>query len=337
MPDELTELRTAVAGLTAGGDFDGLALRIFRFQRRHNPTYRRWLDLSGQLVREPQTWREIPCLPIDFFRSHDLRSGRWQPETTFTSSGTTGAATSSHPVIDLRQYRSLCRATFEHAVGRPLVDFRLLALLPSYLERSGSGLIAMVEGFIEHSAGGSGFFLYDHDGLRQAVDDAAAEGQAVLLWGVPYALLDLLESDALVLPAGSVVVETGGMKGRRRELIREELHKRLQAGIRLRDGRPAPILSEYGMTEMNSQAYRLPERGSFAPAAALRVAVRDQTDPFASLPFGKTGALNVYDLANVATCSFIQTDDLGRLYADGTFDLLGRQDGARVRGCNLLV
>ena len=337
MPDELTELRVAVAELTAGGDFDGLALRIFRFQRRRNPTYRRWLELSGRLASSPRSWREIPCLPIDLFRGRDVRSGRWRPDTIFTSSGTTGAATSRHPIHDLARYRSLCRATFENAVGRPLADFRLLALLPSYLERAGSGLVAMVQGFIEHAAGGSGFYLYDHDELRRAVRDAAAERQAVLLWGVPYALLDLLDSDALTLPAESMVVETGGMKGRRRELVREELHERLQARLRLPDGRPAPILSEYGMTEMNSQAYRLPERASFTPAAALRVGVRDETDPFAGLPYGKTGALNAYDLANVATCSFIQTDDLGRVYRDGGFDVLGRQDGARVRGCNLLV
>lgn len=337
MPESLSDLRIALGGLDATGDFDELAHRVFRYQLRVNPTYRRFLELSGRARPTPSSWREIPCMPIDLFRTHDVRSGSWEAETTFTSSGTTGASASRHPLPSLRAYQATCVRAFEIVVGHQLSKFRLLALLPAYLDREGSGLVAMVQGFLAVCRPGSGFYLHDHAALRQAVAAASSRHEPVLLWGIPYALLDLIEVGELRLPAGSLVVETGGMKGRRRELTRDELHARLSAGLRLADGSPAPILSEYGMTEMSSQAYYLPPVGRFTPAPSLRVAVRDLTDPFAAAPFGKTGAIDVYDLANVATCSFFQTDDLGRVYPDGRFDVLGRQDGARVRGCNLLL
>lgn len=330
-------LRGAVDELARTGRFDEVALAVFAYQRAANPTYRRFLRLLGYGASQPSHWSQAPGMPIDLFRAHDVRSGDWTPAVTFTSSGTTGAATSRHPVRSREGYVRGCVRTFERLTGRALGEFRLLALLPSYLEREGSGLVTMIDGFLRLARPGSGFFLRDHEALRASAREAAAAGEPVLLWGVTYALLDLTEPRALSLPPGSLVVETGGMKGTRRELTREELHERLSAKLILTDGMSAPLLSEYGMTEMQSQAYLLPTSARFLPAPALRVAAREITDPFALCPYGKTGALNVIDLANLDTVAFVQTDDLGRVYADGSFDVLGRQDGARARGCNLLA
>ena len=337
MPVSPVRLRTFVDDLARTGRFDEAALEVFAYQRVANPTYRRYLELLDYDAERPSHWSAIPGLPIDLFRTHDVRSGRWTPATTFTSSGTTGAATSRHPVRSQRGYVRGCIRTFESLTGRALDGFRLLALLPSYLEREGSGLVAMIDAFLRVALPGSGFYLHDHGALRASVREAAAAGEPVLLWGVTYALLDLVERADLSLPPGSLVVETGGMKGTRRELTREELHERLTAKLTLTDGASAPLLSEYGMTEMQSQAYLLPASGRFHPAPSLRVAAREITDPLGLCPFGKTAALNVADLANLDTVAFVQTDDLGRVYADGSFDVLGRQDGAQARGCNLLV
>ena len=313
-------------------EFPDLALAVFEYQRQHNPTYRHWLELTRKRDATPTSWRAIPCMPIGLFRTHDVRTGDWVAETSFSSSGTSGAQTSHHPVCSLVDYQDACVATFEEQYG-PLAGYRLLALLPSYLERTGSGLVAMVDAFIARAAAGSGYYLHDYAGLRQNI--AEAGDRPVMLWGVSFALLDLVAAGELVLPKGSRVIETGGMKGRRRELTREELHSRLRAGIRDVVGAPLPIGSEYGMTEMSSQAY-LDARGLFRPAHTLRVQARELSDPYALRPAGKSGALNVYDLANVRTASFLQTDDLGAAYEDGSFTVLGRADVALARGCNLL-
>ncbi len=304
-------------------------MEVFALQRVRNPTYRRWLELSHQFELRPGTWRQIPSLPIALFRGHDARTGRWEAEGVFRSSGTTGSQTSKMPVRSLADYRAGCLRTFITLVGDP-AEFTIVALLPGYLERGDSGLIDMVDHLVARAAPGSGFFLDDSPGLRAAVAKTSARGGKILLWGVTFALLDLARHDRLVLPKGSIVMETGGMKGRGPELTRGQLHAALAVAFAV------PIYSEYGMTELSSQAYLLGE-GGFQHAQTMRVTARELGDPMALLPPGGQGALNVVDLANVDTCAFIQTEDLGRVYADGTFDVLGRVDRSVVRGCNLLV
>ena len=316
-------------------DFPRLAMAIFEYQRRHNPVYASFLQLSNQQHLSPNNWEDIPCLPIALFRHHEVKTGDWQTATTFESSGTTGIFSSRHHVRSLHDYQLGCIRAFEAHVA-PLATFQLSALLPSYQEKGNSGLLAMIDSFIQRAAPGSQYLKHDGRSIHDAIRLAFAKTQPMLLWGVSYALLDVVEQGKLVLPKGSIVMETGGMKGRREELTRHSLHEKLRAGMRLEDGSPVVILSEYGMTEMSSQAYFLEDQ-RFHPASSLRVLTRDVTDPFSLRQNGKSGAINVYDLGNVDTCSFIQTDDLGIVYPDGSFDVLGRLDHSIVRGCNLLV
>ena len=328
MHQRLDSLRRRIRA-SDGADFPALALEVYAYQRAANPTYAEYLRLSGREAIVPRTWPEIPCLPIGLFRGHDVRSGDWTPETAFRSSGTSGADTSEMPVRDLRAYREHCLTTFRRLVGEP-GDYTLLALLPGYLERGDSGLVAMVDEFVRLAAPGSGFFLDDLAGLRAAVAKTRHDGGRVLLWGVTFALLALAGDDPPVLPKGSLLMETGGMKGRGPELTRAQLHGALAEAFGV------PVYSEYGMTELSSQAY-LTAGPRFRPADALRAVARDLTDPFTHLPPGRQGALDLYDLANVDTCAFLQTDDLGRVYPDGNFEVLGRADRTVARGCNLLV
>lgn len=304
---------------------------VFHYQARHNLIYARYLEL---LHRDPDTVTkptDIPHLPIALFKEYDLVSGSdWAPARTFTSSGTTGTETSRHPLRSELWYRKNARRAFERQYG-PLKGRAVLALLPAYLERSGSSLVFMADDFIRESGHpDSGFFLNDLSGLADKLSGLREATIPTLLIGVSFALLDLAEQ--FPQPLGStIVMETGGMKGRRKELTREELHGRLKAGFEV-----AEIHSEYGMTELLSQAYA-PADGLFHPAPTLRVSIRDITDPFTILPAGRTGALNLIDLANLDTISFIATDDLGRLHDEVTFEVLGRLDASDIRGCNLLV
>jgi len=311
--------------------FGEVALDVFDWQKEHNQVYRQYLELIGKVDLRISSWTDIPCAPISLFRTHSMQTGTWLPEVIFESSGTTGSQTSRHFIRSLVNYQTHYIDSFEAQLG-PLGGYKLLALLPNYLERSNSGLIAMVDAFIERASEGSGYYLDDFSALRQNI---RAADKPVLLWGVTFALLDLITSEKVVLPKGSIVLETGGMKGRGPELTREQLHERLRSGFQIADGSPLTIQSEYGMTELQSQAY-LGDEGIFNPAPTLRVRARDVTDPFSILPEGRAGALNLYDLANVDTCSFIQSDDLGRCYEKEQFSVLGRLDQSIVRGCNLL-
>lgn len=327
MSPDLQRLATRIYA-SDGADFEELALAVFEYQREACRPYREWLTLSKQSQAVPSTWRDIPCVPIDLFRTHDMRSGKWEPRAVFRSSGTTGKDTSASPVFDLATYRTHCLRTFGKLVGS-LEGVTLLALLPGYLERTDSGLVAMVSHFMQEAAPGSGFFLEDYAGLRAAVAKTRENGGKVLLWGVTFALLELARGPQLVLPEGSYIVETGGMKGRGPELTRHQLHTELRMSF------DAPIISEYGMTELQSQAYLT--EAHFRPAPTLRAVSRDLSDPMTTLHAGKQGGLNFVDLANVHTCAFLQTEDLGRVYGDDTFDVLGRVDRSIARGCNLLV
>lgn len=302
-------------------------MAVFRYQAVHNPLYSRYLELLG---RPSSTVHRPPFLPIQFFKTQEVKTGSWTPQTVFTSSATTGQTPSRHLVRDLDFYLENVRRGFEGFYGAPS-EWRFLALLPSYLEREGSSLVAMADHFIRMSKHPeSGFFLNDLERLREVLIDCKTKGYKTLLLGVSFALLDFSERFPMDL-SGITVMETGGMKGRRRELTRTELHEKLCAAFQLTE-----IHSEYGMTELFSQAYA--QGGAvFAPASTMRVYAMEINDPFCPVERGRTGVLNIIDLANLDTCSFIQTEDIGKVYEDERFEVLGRLDVAEMRGCNLMV
>lgn len=309
-------------------------MEVFRYQATHNALYARFLQLlrcSPARIAAPD---EIPFLPISLFKHFLMKSGRWKPQEVFTSSGTTGQQPSRHAVRDRLFYRENARRGFAHYYGDPS-QWCILALLPSYLERQGSSLVAMVDYFIGLSRyAESGFFLKSSQTLVQRLQTCLEQRTPTLLLGVSYALLDFAEQHPMPLP-GVVVMETGGMKGRRQELTRETLHALLCRAFSLEG-----VHSEYGMTELFSQAYSQPRPGQsarFWPAPTLRAAAVEVYDPLTRTAPGQTGVLCFADLANVDTCSFIATEDVGRVYADGSFEVLGRLDAAEWRGCNLMV
>ena len=311
--------------------FDALALDVFAYQRAHNPVYAAYLRLIDRYDAQPTHWSTVPALPIELFKTHAVQSGDWSAAVEFTSSGTTGQVPSRHRVRDLDAYLANARRGFAARYG-PVADYCTLALLPAYLERQGSSLVAMADDFISRSRyAQSGFFLYDTEALLARLAECRRANIPVLLIGVSFALLDLAEKHPTPLGEHVIVMETGGMKGRRRELTRAELHAALGSAFAQKN-----IHSEYGMTELLSQAYS-PGEGLFHPAPTLRVRVRDRTDPLSYLPPGRSGALDLIDLANLDTCSFLATQDLGTAYPDGSFRVLGRQDATDVRGCNLMV
>ena len=309
--------------------FAATALAVFQYQARFNPLYARFLSLLGHSPEKIRRIGEIPHLPIGLFKKHSIQTGDWPPEMVFSSSGTTGAQTSRHFIRDLDWYRQISLRGFRQFYP-PLSSFCILALLPSYLERSGSSLVFMVEEFMKHSHPYSGFFLDDLDQLLERHRQCRAENIPVLLIGVSFALLDLAEKSPNDLQ-DCIIVETGGMKGRRRELTRQELHQQLCSAFGC-----STIHSEYGMTELLSQAWSKGE-GLFEPSATMRLSAREINDPFAQVAYRRTGVLNIMDLGNLDTISFIATDDLGKVYEDGTFEVLGRMDGSDLRGCNLLL
>ncbi|MDC6351128.1 acyl transferase [Zeaxanthinibacter sp. PT1] len=311
-------------------EFDAAAMEIFRYQHRENKIYRQFCDLldrSPSKVSEPG---QIPYLPIEFFKSAEVFSGSGKAEAVFTSSGTTGALTSRHKVLRLAVYEQSFREAFRLFYG-DVNDYCVLALLPSYLERSGSSLVYMVADMIAGSRyPESGFYLNELDALEQRILSLEERKIPTLLIGVSFALLDFIEEHPMQLEH-TMVMETGGMKGRRKELVREELHRLLKKGFGTER-----IHSEYGMTELLSQAYSKGE-GRFNCPPWMRVAARDPEDPLSWQADGRSGGLNITDLANVDSCSFIATQDLGKIYQDGSFEVLGRFDHSDIRGCNLMV
>lgn len=307
--------------------FSDQALTLFRYQYLNNKVYKGFCDLLSKNPTEVQRLEDIPFLPISFFKSHKVScADPVNSQTlTFKSSGTTGTVKhSAHYVIDPHVYEQSFMAGFDHFY-RPISSYRLLALLPSYQEQQHSSLIYMVDRLIKASAPGSGYVSIDDDFESLFEDD-----QKTLLIGVTYALLDLSERFSRPLK-NTIVMETGGMKGRRKELVREEVHGQLKKAFDLNS-----IHSEYGMTELLSQAYSKGD-GLFKTPPWMRVLIREAEDPFTYMPKGRTGGINVIDLANVHSCSFIATDDLGRINANGAFEVLGRFDSAELRGCNLMM
>jgi len=310
--------------------FEEVALDIFKFQYENNEVYR---DFCIHLRKSPQsvsTTLDIPFLPISFFKKHRVISTQKESQTIFTSSGTTQSTTSKHFVPDIGLYEESFLRAFELFYGKPK-DFCILALLPSYLEREGSSLIYMVNSLIAKSGHpSSGFYLHNLDELRDKLKQLEQKGTKTLLVGVSFALLDLAEASPLSLK-NTIVMETGGMKGRRKELIREELHQILEKALGVEH-----IHSEYGMTELLSQGYSKGS-GIFETPPWMKILTRDTEDPLSIQPHGKTGGINVIDLANLYSCSFIATQDLGKIHPNGTFEVLGRFDDSDIRGCNLMV
>jgi hypothetical protein len=311
--------------------FAHIALEVFRFQAVNNPVYRAFIqNLSVDPVTVTRI-EDIPFLPISFFKNHVLQSGEWKPEVTFTSSGTTGSTTSKHALADVGFYQRHSQQCFEYFFG-PLASYHFLALLPSYLERQGSSLIAMMDHFIRQSNSSySSYYLFQVDKL---LEDLAAlrkdTSRKVILWGVSFALLDLAEKFEVDL-SHCLIFETGGMKGRRKEITRAELHGILQERLNA-----SHVYSEYGMTELLSQAYTGGEF-LFKCPPWMKIIGRDITDPLSKGLLRETAGINVIDLANIQTVSFIETEDLGKIYPDGTFEVLGRMDNSDVRGCNLMI
>ncbi len=310
--------------------FEKIALKVFRFQYENNLVYREFCDFLKTDVQKVKSIQQIPFLPIQFFKSHSVISTTNPVQTTFTSSGTTGMITSKHIVSDVSIYEESYRKGFSQCYGN-IEDYVILALLPSYLERQGSSLIHMVEDLIQLSKQDeSGFYLHNYDELITKLIQLDQSGQNVILIGVTYALLDLIENHSFQLE-NTIIMETGGMKGKRKEMIREELHQQLCQGFGVN-----AIHSEYGMTELLSQAYSLGE-GIFECPSWMQILVRDTEDALSYVREGKTGGINVIDLANINSCSFIATQDLGKKYSDGSFEVLGRFDHSDIRGCNLMV
>ncbi len=333
-------------------EFKRMALAVFRYQAAENNVYRQYitsLKINADRVTELE---QIPFLPVEFFKTHIIESGfRIQdsgfdtgkagmknPESiVFTSSGTTGIIQSKHYVTDASIYEKSYLKGFRHFYGN-VEEYCILALLPSYLEREGSSLIYMVDDLIKKSKHPeSGFYLHNYMELAEKLKQLEAKGQKTILIGVTYALLDFigmhspLERGLRAVSDNIIVMETGGMKGKRKEMVREELHETLCKGFGVN-----AIHSEYGMTELLSQAYSKGD-GIFNCPPWMQVLIRDINDPFSFLPSGKTGGINVIDLANINSCSFIATQDLGKKHADNSFEVLGRFDNSDIRGCNLLV
>ncbi len=310
--------------------FNDIAIELFHFQFENNPVYRTFIQGLSKNPMEISHYRDIPFLPIGFFKSHRVISGDYQPEIIFSSSGTTGLSTSKHHIKDQNLYVESFKKAFDIFFGTP-EEYVILALLPSYLKRDGSSLVFMVDALIKMSGQNkSGFYLHEYKALHALLMRLKSNSKKVILFGVSFALLDLADQFPIDFP-DLIIIETGGMKGRRKEMVREELHQILKKGFGV-----DKIYSEYGMTELLSQAYSKGE-GLFTSPPWMKVLIRDTNDPFSILSAGKTGGINVIDLANIYSCSFIATQDLGKIHKDGRFEVLGRFDSSDVRGCNLLV
>jgi phenylacetate-coenzyme A ligase PaaK-like adenylate-forming protein len=311
-------------------EFETAALEVFQLQFHLNPLYQKFSRLIGKNPDNVQKIIDIPFVPVEFFKHHEIKTGEFDAEIIYSSSGTTGSQTSHHHVKKLLIYENSFLTGFEYFFGKP-EKYVFLALLPSYLEREGSSLIYMVKNLISLSQKKeSGFFLNEYEKLSRLLEILKIEKKQVILLGVTYALLELAEQFPMRFPE-LIVMETGGMKGKRKEIVRDELHFSLKKSFGC-----DRLVSEYGMTELLSQAYSL-ENGLFETPPWMQVLIRDTNDPLTLLPKGKNGGINVIDLANIYSCSFLATQDLGKIHENGKFEILGRFDNSDIRGCNLLV
>ena len=309
--------------------FEARALEIFQFQLKNNAVYGAFVKALGTDTSRVDSITRIPFLPVRFFKSLEVKTGEFEPEAVFESSGTTGMISSRHMVKDLSLYRESFTRGFELFYGSAS-EYCIIGLLPSYLERGHSSLVLMVDDLIRQSGHAqSGFYLNEFDKLAAVLRELESREQKTLLIGVSFALLDFAEQYPIPLKH-TIIMETGGMKGRRKELIRQELHAILQQSFSL-----SAIHSEYGMTELLSQAYSRGD-GIYHCPPWMKILLRDDEDPLRLITSG-SGVVNVIDMANIHSCSFIATDDAGKVYPDGSFEILGRVDGSDMRGCSLLV
>jgi len=316
-----------------GGEKDFLetAMEVFRFQAKENPVYREYIEHLGVFPENVGTLNDIPFLPIRFFRDREVITGNLPANLVFESSGTTGQVPSRHVIVKPELYEQSFSLTFNRYYGDPEA-LCILALLPSYLERQHSSLVYMMDHLIKKSHhDDSGFYLDDMKRLSQVLSRRSADGHPTLLIGVSFALLDLAESFPVQLGKNVIVMETGGMKGRRKEMVREELHEQLQQAFGT-----SQLHSEYGMTELLSQAYSK-GKGIFRSPPWMRVLIRDSYDPLTFQRVGQPGGINIIDLANLYSCAFVETSDLGVVNSDNSFDVRGRFDHSEIRGCNLMV
>ena len=324
----ITELKDKIFSVQAT-NFDDLALEVFYYQASKVAVYREYLSYLGIKPASVKKVAQIPFLPVSLFKSHEVIAEGQKASLVFESSGTTGMQASRHLVADPGIYEESILKGFEMFFGRP-DEFTFLSLLPSYLEREGSSLAYMME--LLHGKSGSksnGFYLYEHEKLHNVLEACVANKEKIFFTGVSFALIDFADAFPLALH-NTILMETGGMKGRRKEIIREELYDILKPALGLED-----ICSEYGMTELLSQAYALKD-GIFKCPPWMRIHIREASDPFSWVGNGQTGGISIIDLANLHSCSFIATQDLGRKAADGSFEVLGRFDNADIRGCSLL-
>jgi len=327
---DFTAFKHSIFNLQSSYEFNEIAISLFRYQYKNNKIYNRFVDALG--VHESQVYHpeQIPFLPVSFFKTHKIVTGEFTEELVFESSGTTGMETSKHFVVDADLYQQSFMKSMELFYG-DMQQFAVFALLPSYLERKSSSLVYMVEKILQQSNQKmGGFYLNDLHDLRQQLIEANKLELKIMLFGVTFALLDMAENFPVHIP-DAIIIETGGMKGRRKELTRMELHEKLCKGFGVEK-----IHSEYGMTELLSQAWSIGD-GIFRCPPWMKIMIADTNDPLNYLETGRTGGINIIDLANVHSCSFIATQDLGRVFEDGTFEVLGRFDNSDIRGCSLLA
>ena len=316
--------------ITSEQPFNELAIQIFQFQSKNVAIYKDYLTALGCIPDKVKSLEEIPFLPISFFKTHMVSSGIDRDSLIFESSGTTDSIKSKHFIASPQIYQEVSKCGFELRYGS-LTQYSVLGLLPSYLERENSSLVYMVNYFMglsEHES--NGFFLDDFNRLKETLIQNKRSGIPTVLFGVTFALLDFIEEHSIDFD-GLIVIETGGMKGRRTEMTRDEIHARLKKGFGVNQ-----IHSEYGMTELLSQAYAKSD-GVFIPPPWMKIIIRDIDDPFSIEGLNKTGGLNIIDLANIHSCAFIATDDLGRLITKNSFEVMGRIDNSDIRGCSLMV
>lgn len=311
-------------------NFESLALKVFQFQAQNNSIFKKYIETLKIDPTKVTSIKKIPFLPIDFFKTHKIIDENYEPEICFLSSATTSGIQSKHYVVKQKMYYKSFKKSFELFYGN-ITNYVVLALLPSYIERGGSSLILMAEDLIKSSnCELSGFFLYNHTDLIDSILKAKQQNKIILLLGVSFALLDLAENYNLDL-SNSIIMETGGMKGKRKELVREELHQILCKSFNTK-----AIHSEYGMTELLSQAYSK-GNGIFETPPWMRIIIRETSDPFNFISNHNTGGINIIDLANLYSCSFIASQDLGKTINNKQFSVLGRFDNSDIRGCNLMV
>ena len=308
--------------------FDHLALEIYRYQAKYNPTFHEYHQLLKVRPEDCKCVEQIKFLPISFFKSRIVKTGTWNTSEIFRSSGTSGQISSQHHVHSLPWYHDLSLSIFQQRFGQ-LDDFEIFALLPGYLERKDASLVRMVHHFMQSTGNPGGFFLDDFPKLEAALLNSLTKNKKTVLFGVTHALLDFA-AESKTNFRDLIVIETGGMKGKGQEITREALHQTLKQRLGAQS-----IHSEYGMTEMLSQAYTK-DVGLFEEVLSLKILIADINDPFEIIDHHKSGRIQCIDLANIHTCAFISTDDIGRKQGDHSFEVLGRIDGSELRGCNLL-